>query len=363
VTGLAAQLPQPVRLAELAAAIGGEIVGDGEQIITSISSLAEAGPGSITFLANPRYAPMLAESQAAAVLLAAADEANPHLNQVVVANPDFAFAQVVELFGPQQPRMPIGVHPTAVIGDGVEIGKDCSIGAYAVIEAGASIGSGCVIYPHAYVGFQSIIGEKSIIYPHATVREQCQLGKRVILHSGAVVGSDGFGYATVQGVHHKIPQIGNVVVGDDVEIGANTTIDRARFGVTTIGAGTKMDNLAQIAHNVTMGQGCIIVAQSGVAGSTELGNYVTIAGQSGISGHIKIGDMATVAARSGVTKNVPPKMVVIGTPAQEFRSFQEREVSIRRAKKSQETVQELVNRVAALEAQLAEHQAGNGQES
>ena len=217
-SGIAAQLPQPVRLGELAAAIGGEVVGNADIPITSISSLAEAGAGSITFLANPRYAPMLEDCQAAAVLIAAADPKHDHLSQVVVPNPDFAFAQVVDRFGPQQPRMPVGVHPTAVIGDGVEVGPDCSIGAYAVIEAGASIGAGCVIYPHAYIGFQSIIGEKSVIYPHATVREQCQLGKRVILHSGAVVGSDGFGYATVQGVHHKIPQIGNVIVGDDVEI-------------------------------------------------------------------------------------------------------------------------------------------------
>ena len=254
--------------------------------------------------------------------------------------------------------MPVGVHPTAVIGDGVEIGPDCSIGAYAVIEAGASIGAGCVIYPHAYIGFQSIVGEKSVIYPHATVREQCQLGKRVILHSGAVVGSDGFGYATVQGVHHKIPQIGNVVVGDDVEIGANTTIDRARFGVTTIGPGTKIDNLVQIAHNVTMGTGCIIVSQVGLAGSTELGNYVTIAGQAGVSGHLKIGDMSTVTAKSGVSKNVPPKMVVTGNPAQEFRSFQEREVSIRRMKKAQETIQELLQRVASLEEKLADTAEG-----
>jgi len=341
---------------EIADLVGGRVVGDPETRITGISGLAEAEPGHVSFLANPRYVGLIAETRASAILVG--EEQDSDVVQVVVSDPDYAFAKVVEHFGPRPRPLKPGVHPAAIIGEGVELGDEVSIGAYAVVADGARIGGGCRIYPHAYVGSDTRLGEDSIVYPHVTVRENCEIGARVILHSGAVIGSDGFGYATVEGVHHKIPQVGNVVVGDDVEIGANTTIDRARFGRTVIGAGTKIDNLVQVAHNVEIGDHCMIVAQVGIAGSTTLGRYVTLAGQAAINGHIAIGDQAIVTARAGVSKSVPPKTVVQGYPAQPIRSYQAQEVAIRRLPRTQDAVRELVKRVEELERRLAAQSGG-----
>lgn len=341
-----------VRVAEVAGLLGGRVIGDPELELTGISSLTEAGPGDVSFLANPKYAPHLAETQAAAVLVGSPHEA-PHLVQIVVDNPDWAFAELVSAYGPQPGRLPIGVHPTAVIGDGVELGEDVAIGAYVVIGEHAVIGAGARIHPHAFIGADAVLGDGCSIHPHVTVRERCTLGARVIVHSGAVIGSDGFGYASVEGVHHKIPQVGVVVVGDDVEIGANTTIDRARFGRTVIGAGSKLDNLVQIAHNVEVGPGCIITAQCGIAGSTSLGGHVTIAGQSGLAGHIHIGDQVIIAGRSGVTKSLPAKTVVQGTPAQEIGDYRKGVINTRRLPQTLATLKRLEQRVAELEARLA----------
>ncbi|MHC5067124.1 MAG: UDP-3-O-(3-hydroxymyristoyl)glucosamine N-acyltransferase [Planctomycetota bacterium] len=340
-----------VTAGSIAALLDGEVIGDGSVAITGISSLTEAQPGDISFLANPKYAPFLAETNASAVIVGRAEDC-PGLTQIVVANPDHAFARVVETYGPKPSRLPTGVHPSAVIGDGVTLGEDVAIGAYAVIADGATVAAGSRIYPHAFIGEGAAIGAECTIYPHATIRERCQLGDRVIIHSGAVIGSDGFGYASVEGVHHKIPQVGIVVIGDDVEIGANTSIDRARFGQTVIGTGTKVDNLVQIAHNVHIGAHCIVVSQVGVAGSTTIGNHVTLAGQSGVAGHLTIGDQVIVAGQSGVTKNVPAKAVVQGNPAMELRRNQAKDVAIRRLPQTMATVKQLEARISELEAKL-----------
>jgi UDP-3-O-[3-hydroxymyristoyl] glucosamine N-acyltransferase len=260
---------------------------------------------------------------------------------------------VVASYGPKAVPPPPGIHPTAVIGERVTLGQQLTIGAYVVIADGAVIGDRTVIYPHVYIGNETVLGTDCLIYPQVSIRERCQLGHRVILHSGVVIGSDGFGYASVEGVHHKIPQVGTVVVEDDVEIGANTCLDRARFGRTRIGKGTKIDNLVQIAHNVETGHHCIIVGQAGVAGSTKLGDHVTLAGQCGISGHLQIGDHAIVTGKAGVSKNVPPRAVVRGSPAQEIKSCQMQEIAVRRLPQTQVVVKELIARIAELERRLA----------
>ncbi|TVR08680.1 MAG: UDP-3-O-(3-hydroxymyristoyl)glucosamine N-acyltransferase [Planctomycetota bacterium] len=342
-----------VTVAQVAEFLGGKVVGDPQVKVSGISSLAEAKPGDISFLANPRYEPMLEETAASAVLVAKASSID-RVSQIVVPNPDYAFAQVVERYGPQPRPVKPGVHPTAVIGEDVQLGEGVSIGAYAVVGDGSVIGDGCRLYPHSVVGDDCQLGPDCCIYPHVTVREGCILGARVFVHSGAVIGSDGFGYASVEGVHHKIPQVGIVVVGDDVEIGANTAIDRARFGKTIIGSGTKIDNLVQVAHNVEIGQHCIIVAQVGIAGSTTLGHHVTMAGQVGVVGHLHIGDQAVIAARAGVSKNVPAKAVVAGTPAKDVKMHHAQEVAARRLPRLHQTVKALEQRLAELEQRLGE---------
>ncbi len=347
-----------VTVRDIAGVVGGTVIGDGDQVITGISSLSEASPGDISFLANPKYAQYVAETRATAVLVTAAQpeaaSRGGSLAQIVVANADFAFAKVVATFGPRAVPPPPGVHATAVIGERVRLGKNVAIGAYVVIGDQAEIGDNTILYPHVYIGVEAALGSDCLIYPQVSIRERCRLGSRVIVHSGAVIGSDGFGYASVEGVHHKIPQVGTVVVEDDVEIGANTAIDRARFGKTKIGKGTKIDNLVQIAHNVETGSHCIVISQVGIAGSTRLGNHVTIAGQAGIVGHVTIGDQAIVTAMSGVSKSVPPKMVVRGIPAQEIKSAQASEIALRRLPGTQAQVKELLARVSELEKRLAE---------
>jgi UDP-3-O-[3-hydroxymyristoyl] glucosamine N-acyltransferase len=340
-----------VSVKEVAALVGGSVIGDAETELTGISSLTEASSGDISFLANSKYAPFLSETKASAVLVES-DQKTGNVIQIVVANPDFAFAKVVETYGPKPPRIPVGVHPSAIIGANVRLGRDVAIGAYAVIGDDCVIGDNTTLFPLVFIGPQTVVGANCLIYSQVSIRERCTIGNRVILHSGAVIGSDGFGYASLEGVHHKIPQVGIVVVEDDVEIGACTTIDRARFGRTRIGKGTKIDNLVQLAHNVETGQHCIIVSQVGVAGSTRLGNYVTLAGQCGVGGHLQIGDHAIVSGQAGVSKNVPPKTIVRGYPAQEMKISQAQEVAVRRLPQTQQTVKQLEARIAELEAKL-----------
>lgn len=339
-----------VTVGEIAQLLGGSVIGDAATLITGISSLTEAKPGDISFLANPKYASFLAETRASAVLVAKAETTG--IAQIVVPNPDHAFARLVDHYGPPAARVRTGVHPTAVIGERVTLGDDVAIGAYVVIGDGASIGDRTMLHPHVVIGADAQLGSDTVLYPQVSVRERCILGNRVIIHSGAVIGSDGYGYATVQGVHEKIPQVGIVVLEDDVEVGANTTIDRARFDRTRIGKGTKIDNLVQLAHNVETGQHCLIVAQVGIAGSTKLGNYVTVAGQAAVGGHLHIGDQAVVTAMAGVSKSVPPKTVVRGYPAQEIKVAQAMEVAVRRLPATQDRVRQLEARLVELEKRL-----------
>ena len=305
-------------LDELGRLVGGKVTGDGKTVIRAVNGIREAGPGDITFLANTKYAPLLAATKASAVIVA--DGTPAPIPTLSVRNPDLAFGLVAQhLYGGSR-RPPAGVHPSAVVAGTAVIGKNVSIGAGTVVEDGATIGDNAVLYPQVYVGAEAAIGPDALLYPQVVVRERCRIGARVILHSGTVVGSDGFGYATDKGVHHKIPQVGIVVIEDDVELGANVTVDRARFGRTVIGRGTKIDNLVQIGHNVVLGQGCLLVSQSGIAGSTRVGSYVMMAGQAGVVGHLEIGDRAIITAQTGVTKDVPAGGIVSGSPAGDRRS-------------------------------------------
>ena len=254
-----------------------------------------------------------------------------------------SFAKLVEKFAPAPVTFPPGVHPSAVIGREVTIGEGASVQPFVVIEDGVEIGAGSVIGAHGYIGHGAKVGANCLLHPRVTVGARCLVGNRVILHSGVVLGSDGFGFEFSGGKHVKIPQIGIVQLDDDVEIGANTTLDRARFGRTWIGEGTKIDNLVQIAHNVVIGKHSLVIALTGIAGSVKIGNYVTIAGQVGIVGHIEIGDQVIVAAKSGISKNIAAKEVVWGSPSLPIREAKEQLAYMRRLPK-------LFERVKALES-------------
>lgn len=302
-------------LKEIAALVDGELSGDPAIIITGISGIKESQKGDITFLANSKYTGLMKTTKASAVITSRDIKDCPK-PQIKTDNPSLAFSKVVDAVVDRTLRHPKGIHPAAVISSAAKLGKDVGVGAGAIIEDGVCIGDNSVIYGNCYIGHNTKIGKNCLIYPNVTIRERIEIGNRVIVHSGAVIGCDGFGFAMVEGgAQEKIPQIGIVVVEDDVEIGANVTIDRARFDKTVIGRGTKIDNLVQIAHNVIIGENCIIVAQAGISGSTVLGRQVTLAGQAGLVGHIHVGDAAVVAAQAGVTKSIPPNTMVSGYPA------------------------------------------------
>ncbi len=284
---------------------GGELVGDPKLKITGAASLAEATSGEISFFANRKYVSLLRKTRASAVFVPA-DFLEPlAAAQVRVSNPTKAFEQVVLKFAPKRITFAPGIHPSAIVGSSVRLGERVSIQPNAVIEDGSQIGDDTIIGAGSYIGHETTIGSACLIYPLVTIRERSRIGSRVIIHSGAVIGADGFGFEMVDGQQQKIQQLGIVQIDDDVEIGANTTVDRARFGRTWIQQGVKIDNLVQIAHNVIIGKNSVIVAQTGISGSTRVGERVTMAGQVGIVGHVEIADGSIIAAQSGVSKNVP----------------------------------------------------------
>ncbi|GAK49539.1 UDP-3-O-[3-hydroxymyristoyl] glucosamine N-acyltransferase [Candidatus Moduliflexus flocculans] len=339
------------QLRELAEYVQGEVVGDGQVVISSVAGIEEAMAGAITFLSNPKYRDKLPLTRASAVIVAQDVDA-PGLNLLKVANPYFAFARIMKLFE-QKFHPPIGIHPTAVIGDGAAIGEGCRIGAHVTIGHHVNIGARTIIHPGVVLGDYVTVGADTLIYPNVSVLQEAQIGDRVILHSGTVIGSDGFGFAPMNGEYAKIPQIGTVVIEDDVEIGANVTIDRAALGQTHIKKGVKIDNLVQIGHNVVIGEHSIIVAQVGISGSTKLGRHVTLAGQVGVVGHIEIGDDVTVAAQSGIPKSVPEKSVVAGSPAVDQTLWKKSQIALHKLPDALKTIRALERRIRALEEQLS----------
>jgi UDP-3-O-[3-hydroxymyristoyl] glucosamine N-acyltransferase len=336
-----------MRLLELAALVGAAIPeGTGDIEITGVASLQEARPGDITFFGNPRYLAQLRASKASAAIVPEGFDEPIAPVLLRVENPSAAFAAAVAAFAPVDPPAVEGVHPSAVVDPGVTLAFGVSVGPLSVIEAGAVIGEGSVIGSGCLIGREVRIGSGCRLYPGAIIRERCILGDRVILQPGAVIGSCGFGYEFQGGRHVKIPQTGIVEIENDVEIGANTTIDRARFGRTVIGEGSKIDNLVQIAHNVQVGSHTIICSQVGIAGSTRVGSYVTLAGQVGLAGHLEIGDKAIIGAQSGLSKNVPPESMVIGAPAKPIKEWKQNNFYISQLGKLFERVKELEGKLS-----------------
>ena len=334
---------------DLAALVGGQFVSGGDARITGAAAIADAGAGDVTFFGNAKYVAALKNCRATAVLVPPdfAESISPIA--IRVPNPSLAFAKLLERLAPPPIIFAPGVHPTAVVAESVELGEGVSVQPNAVIESGAKIGANTVIGAGSYVGHDARIGADCQIAARVTVGARSLIGNRVILHSGVVLGSDGFGFAFAGGHHVKIPQTGIVQIDDDVEIGANSTIDRARFGRTWIGEGTKIDNLVQIAHNVTVGKHCILCAQVGIAGSTRLGNYVVLGGQVGVVGHIEIGDGVEVGAQSGLSKSVAPKAVLFGSPAQPMREAKEQLARVRRLGRLEERVRGLEQKPGGIE--------------
>lgn len=343
-------------LAQLAKLVKGRVIGDPEVQITGIAGLEEAGPGDITFLGNPRYA-HLARTTGASALLAAEKIQGVDTNIIQVENPDWAFAQIVEVFAPAPPKFAPGIHKLAVVAEDVSLGKDVSVQALSVLEEKVSLGDRTLIYPQVYVGPGARIGSDCVIYPQVVIRARCIIGDRVIIHSGAVIGSDGFGYVTMEGEHRKIPQLGIVQIDDDVEIGAGTTIDRARFGKTHIKKGTKIDNLVQIAHNVVIGENSLLVAQTGVAGSVRTGSQVILAAQSGVDGHVRLSDNVIVGARSGVTRDLPEGARVSGFPAWSHTEELKVQAHVRRLPELVKAIKKLQERISRLESSAKNHKS------
>ena len=305
-----------MKLSEIVEKLDGMLDGDGDIEITAVAGLGEGSAGDISFLSNPKYAAKVASTKASAVIVPNDWDRPVGCALVRVENSDQAFAQAAELFYEIPPSPLAGVHPSAVVAESAQLGEGVCIGANCTVEEGVAIGSNTVVSPNCHIGYKTAIGDSCFLHPLVSIREFTEIGNCVIIHNGAVIGSDGFGYAVQEdGSRIKIPQIGKVVIEDDVEIGANVAIDRARFGKTRIGKGTKIDNLVQVAHNVVIGEHSVLCGQAGISGSTTVGSRVILAGQSGLAGHLKVGDGAIIGAQAGVMKDVPPKDFVMGSPA------------------------------------------------
>jgi UDP-3-O-[3-hydroxymyristoyl] glucosamine N-acyltransferase len=318
-----------MKLAELASILGATCHGDPNQEITGVEGIEKAGPGQLTFVANPKYTPFARTTKAGAVLVTEDFESIATATLRTV-NPYLAFARAIDLFHPA-PHYSPGIHPTAVIDPTASIGEDVHIGAYVVIGAGVVIGQGTVLLPHVVVYPQARMGRYCLAHAHAVVREGCRLGDGVILQNGAVVGSDGFGFAKEDGGRwHKIPQSGAVLLGDQVEVQANSCIDRASIGNTEIASGVKIDNLVQVGHGSSVGENTLLCAQVGLAGSSGVGKNVVLAGQVGVVGHSFIGDGVVVTAQSGVPGDVAPGSVISGSPAFEHRAWMRSIAAFRR---------------------------------
>lgn len=339
------------RLAQLAEHVNGMLAGDASVLITAVAGIEEAGKGDITFLANPKYRSQIEQTEASAVIVAP-DVDIPGVNLIKVPNPYLAFAQVLTMFA-RKYHPPIGVDDSCQVGDEVTIGKDCAIGPQVSIGNHVTIGERTIVYPGVVIGDKVSIGSDSILYPNVSLLQEIRLGNRVIIHSGTVIGSDGFGFAPTGGEgYYKIPQAGTVVIDDDVEIGANVSIDRATLGETHIHKGVKIDNLVQIAHNVVIGEHSVVVSQVGISGSTKVGKHVTLAGQVGLVGHIQIGDKVMIGAQSGVSKSVPEGAMLSGSPAVDHRLWRKSQVSLLKLPEALKNIRALEKRIKILEQQL-----------
>jgi len=340
-------------LADIAARIGGSVEGDGEKLITGVASLKEAGSGDLAFITGSRYSKDLAATNAGAVI--AGKELDVHGKDVLrVSNVYLSFAQAIELFYPAE-KPPPGVHPTAVVEAGAVVDPSATVTALCFVGREARVGARSVLHPHCTVGPSSRIGCDVVLHPRVTIIGEAVIGNRVIIHSGTVIGSDGFGFVFDGKAHRKIPQVGKVEVGDDVEIGACVTVDRATVGSTRIGRGTKIDNLVQIAHNVEVGENAVIVAQVGVSGSTRIGSGAVLGGQVGIIGHITVGDGARIGAQSGVLRDIPAGETMSGVGPLPHRQWLRAEAAFARLPEMRRQLTELIRRVKMLEEKSREN--------
>jgi len=327
---------------EIAKYLQGEVVGDGHAILNSFAPADRAQPGDLTFAETEEYFAAAEASTATAII---ADKRFNSAKKILIRVPNarIAFARVLALFFPE-PKFPAGIHPTAVITPGAKIDASAHIGPHCIVGERVQMGARSVLQGGNSVGADAKLGEDVNLFPHVTIYPRTEIGNRVRIHAGTVIGSDGYGYVLDGGVHRKVPQIGNVILGDDVEIGANVTVDRGALGTTVIGKGTKIDNLVQIAHNVEIGEHCLVIAQVGIAGSAKLGNYVVLAGQVGIGGHLKIGNQVTVGAQAGVMTDIPDGGKWLGSPAQPDQEMKRQFIAVRR-------LPDLLKRVAEFERQ------------
>lgn len=335
----------PYTAADIARQIDGEVHGDPTVLLGGFAPAGSARPGDLTFAENQTYFERAERSAAAAILVDGSFKSDKKI-LIQVKNARIAFAKVLPIFFPE-PVFEAGTHPSAVVAATARVDPTAHVGARCVVGANCVVGARVILHPGVVLGEGSEVAEDSQIFPNVTVYPRCHVGKRVRVHAGTVIGADGFGYVLDGGVHRKVPQTGNVVIHDDVEIGANVTIDRGALGSTTIGRGSKIDNLVQIAHNVVVGDHCLVVAQTGIAGSTKLGNYVILAGQSGVAGHLKIGNKVTVAAQSGVMNDIADGEKWFGSPAQPDRQMKRQLIALHQ-------LPELAKRVNDLERYLGQ---------
>jgi UDP-3-O-[3-hydroxymyristoyl] glucosamine N-acyltransferase len=341
-----------LNLKDLAERLGCRLDGDGEIEVVRLARITDAGPGDLTFLSNTKYTAALAHTQASAVILGDDAPAAP-CAMLRTRDPYLAFARAMSLFAGDAPAAP-GVSDLASVAPDVILGTGVSIGPFVYIGAGAVIGARTIIHPHVTIGPHVVVGDDCLLYPQASVRERCRLGHRVILQNGAVIGSDGFGFATrPDGTHEKIPQVAIVVLEDDVEIGANTAVDRPAVGETRVGAGSKIDNLVQVAHGVQIGRHVLIAGQSGIAGSTSIGDSVILAAQVGVAGHLHVGAGTRATGQTGIPGSVPDRSFVSGSPAIEHREWLKASAVFRRLPELKRTVAVLERRLAELEARLS----------
>jgi UDP-3-O-[3-hydroxymyristoyl] glucosamine N-acyltransferase len=337
-----------MKLGDLAAQLGCQLEGDGEIEISRVATIDNAAPGDVTFLANAKYAAELASTRASAVIVGP-DDRGSSAALLRTSNPYLAFARAVGLLNPA-PRPAAGQHPTAIVATDAVIGSGVSIGPYVVIDSGARVGDRTIVSTHSVIGSGAVIGPDCLLHARVSIRERVQIGARCVIQDGAVVGSDGFGFAhRDDGTHEKIPQVATVVIEDDVEIGANTTIDRPAIGETLIKAGTKIDNLVQIAHGVTVGKNSLLAAQVGIAGSTVIGEGVMFGGQVGVTGHVTVGDRVRASAKTGVTGNVPADTFITGYPHLENLEWRKAYAIVRRLPELRRLLLDLERRLAALE--------------
>lgn len=332
---------------QIAALAGGKVEGDGSAVVSTFAKIEEGHPGAISFLANPKYTHYIYDTESSVVLVSDSFKAEKPVKCTLirVADPYATVAFLLETAAKLMQPNHVGIEQPCHIAEGVEVPEDAYIGSFAYIGKGVKLGKGVKIYPQAYIGDNCKIGDNAIIYAGAKIYYNCVVGDRSIIHAGAVIGADGFGFAPVDGHYNKIPQLGNVVIEDDVEIGANTTVDRATMGSTRVGRGTKLDNLIQVAHNCVVGHDTVMAAQSGIAGSTKLGSNCMIGGQVGFAGHITVGDNVQIGAQSGIPGNIKSDSRMMGSPATDILKYAKLVVF-------EKNLPSLYDRVAAIEKEL-----------